>query len=236
MVAGRLLNRLRSLELSCYGDYLQLVKTNQLGGEQQHFIDCLTTNETFFFREQAHFEFLRSRVIPERLSDPFRVWSAACSSGEETYSIAMELAQHVKQKQWQLFGSDINSQVLARAAMGHYPMMRHEGIPSEYLKRYCLKGTGSQENTFLIKKELRDQVHFQQINLKVPLPSIGQFDVIFLRNVLIYFSGEVKEEVVKRVIGALKTGGYLFISHTENLHGLDLGMEMIKPSIFIKKR
>lgn len=234
MVAGRLRNRLKFYGLTSYGEYFNLVKTNLLPDEQQELFDCLTTNETFFFREASHFSFLAEQVLPQLPGYDIRVWSAACSSGEETYSLAMTLAHCLGTTGWELLGSDINRSVLNRAQKGHYPMLRHEGISEDFLSRYCLKGTGRYEGTFLIKESLRNKVRFKQVNLKASMAGLGKFDVIFLRNVLIYFEQATKLEIVRRVLGQLKTGGFLFISHTENLHGLDANLEMVKPSVFRK--
>ena len=115
------------------------------------------------------------------------MWSAACSSGEEPYSIAMVLADHFGEGPWEVVASDISTRVLDRARTGHYPMERTSGISHEHLSRYCLKGVGSQENTLLVEHKLRSRVNFMQVNLNQPLPALGEFDLIFLRNVMIYF-------------------------------------------------
>lgn len=235
MVAGRLRNRLKHHGLTSYGEYFKLVQMNLLPGEQQEIFDCITTNETFFFREKAHFDFLCESVFPLfQCRKDIRIWSAASSSGEEVYSLAMMLASYFGLTGWELVGSDINRHVLAQAQRGHYPLQRNEGIPEQLLSRYCLKGTGRYEGTFLIKKNLREKVQFKQINLKDALPAQGKFDVIFLRNIMIYFDKEAKAEIVKNVLRQLNRGGFLIIGHSENLHDLESGLEMLKPSIFTK--
>ncbi|WED23403.1 protein-glutamate O-methyltransferase CheR [Vibrio sp. JC009] len=232
LLESRLGSRLIFYGFKTYFDYYQQVLRDE--NELQIFIDLLTTNETFFFREIAHFDYLQQHILPHYRYSPMRVWSAACSSGEETYSLGMILDDTLVNRNWELIGSDISQRVLEKAAAGHYQMQRHEGIPAQYLKKYCLRGTGSQEGTLLIHQGLRERVQFSQVNLNAQLATMGQFDVIFLRNVLIYFNQEKKEDIVRRVVNQLKPGGHLFISHTENLQGIDLKLNMIRPSIFQK--
>lgn len=234
MVASRLQRRLAHFGLYRYADYYDLVTSGSDPDEMQVLIDLLTTNETYFFREPAHFNFLKNSILSQRITAPFRVWSAACSSGEEVYSLAMILADALNGNAWEIMGSDLSSRVLQKAHTGHYSMERNEGIDIAHLKKYCLKGVNEQANTLLIDRELRSRVNFRQINLKQKLPDIGQYDVIFLRNILIYFNRETKKEVVKRVTRQLKSGGYLFISHTENLMGTDHNLQSVNPSIYRK--
>ena len=181
-------------------------------------VDLLSTNETYFFREPGHFDFLRNNILPDHpVGGPMRVWSAASSSGEEAYSIAMLLGDVLGKSSWEIFGSDISTRVLEKARRALYPLARHEGIPEGYLKRFCLRGKGPHEGSFLINTELRDRVRFAQINLNKSLPELGEFNVIFLRNVLIYFDFETKQKIINRLGSVLSPGGYLFIGHTENL-------------------
>ena len=191
LVCSRLGKRVKYYSLGSYEDYFKLLTKNSEDGELQVAIDLLTTNETHFFREPKHFEFLRDKVLPARKPGrPFRIWSAASSSGEEPYSIAMLLADVLGETTWEIMASDISSRILAQARSGLYPIERVDEIPKQYLLRFCLKGTGSQDGKFIITKELRDHVQYRQINLNEPLPKLGEFDVIFLRNVMIYFDME----------------------------------------------
>lgn len=235
LVAGRLSKRLKYHQLQSYGDYFQLIMSKTPGEEQQIALDLLTTNETYFFREPRHFDFLRSQVLGKPLSGrPFRLWSAASSTGEEPYSLAMTLADCLGSAPWEILASDISSQVLAQARSGHYPLARARHIGKPQLFRYCLKGTGSQEGTFLIERHLRERVHFMQINLNQTLPPIGEFEVIFLRNVMIYFDQPTKQQVVARMLPLLRTGGYFIVSHSESLNGVTDALELISPSIYRK--
>lgn len=235
LVAGRLSKRLQYHQLTNYGDYLLLIMGEGGETELQVALDLLTTNETYFFREPKHFDFLRQHVLPSAAAARmFRLWSAASSSGEEPYSLAMTLADGLGSTPWEIIGSDISCQVLERARSGHYPMARAATIPKPLLVKHCLKGTGRQEGTFLIERRLRDRVHFQQINLNETLPQIGEFDVIFLRNVMIYFDQDTKRKVVARVLPLLKPGGYFIVSHSESLNGITDALTLLAPSIYQK--
>ena len=153
LVAGRLFKRLRHYELDSYGDYFKLIMSGQRADELQVALDLLTTNETYFFREPKHFDFLRQQVLPKAAPGKvFRVWSAASSSGEEPYSLAMTLAEGLGTTPWEVVGSDISTQVLAKARSGHYAMGRAETLPQPLLVKYCLKGVGRQDGTFLVDK------------------------------------------------------------------------------------
>lgn len=235
LVSGRLAKRLMHYRLASYGAYFRMLSAGQSPGEVQIAIDLLTTNETYFFRESKHFDLLRKlagAAFEQR--QPFRVWSAACSTGEEPYSIAMVLDDVLGEHDWELYASDISTRVLASAKAGHYMRERTSHIPPSYLKRYCLRGIAEQEGTLLVDKRLRQRVQFHQVNLNETLPKFGLFDVIFLRNVLIYFSPETKREVVGRLIGAIRPGGYLLIGHSESLHDMAGPLQVQGPSVYRK--
>jgi chemotaxis protein methyltransferase CheR len=234
LVSGRLAKRLAACKVSSYGDYFRLLSTGRQPMEMQTAVDLLTTNETYFFREPKHFAFLRRQVTAARKpGTSFRVWSAAGSTGEEAYSIAMMLEDCIP-GQWDVMASDISTRVLERARVGHYSMERISHFPAGYLQRFCLKGRGSQEGTLLIEKHLREKVSFQQINLNGPLPKVGLFDVVFLRNVLIYFNTETKRAVVARILNTLRPGGFLLIGHSESLAEVSTAVEVIAPAIYRK--
>ncbi|MBM0105651.1 protein-glutamate O-methyltransferase CheR [Steroidobacter sp. S1-65] len=234
LVTSRLSRRLDLRKLSTFAEYFKVLSSGQDAEEVQIAIDLLTTNETYFFREPKHFDLLREQAQLARGRGPFRVWSAACSSGEETYSIAMVLAATLQATPFELIGSDISSRVLERARTGHYPASRTTHIPKPYLHQFCLRGTREQEGTLLVDRALRDRVRFMQINLNTTLPRIGPFDMIFLRNVMIYFSPQTKRQVVERVLSVLKPGGHLLIGHSETLNELRLNAVAVAPSIYRK--
>lgn len=236
LLAGRLSKRVRHYQMSSFAEYYRMVSGPQAGGELQVMVDLLTTNETYFFREGKHFDFLRQRILAGRPAGrQFDVWSAACSTGEEVYTIAMVLADELGiDGPWSIMGSDISTQVLRMASGGHYPMERTRGMPPEYLKKYCLKGVREQEGTFLIDPRLRNHVRFSQVNLNEKLPDVGSFDVIFLRNVMIYFDQETKRKVVAQLSQRLKPGGYFIIGHSETLNGINETLRAVQPTIYVK--
>jgi chemotaxis protein methyltransferase CheR len=237
LLVGRLTRRLKVYEFGTFTQYYRMLATGDHPEELQTMVDLLTTNETYFFREPKHFEFLRDEIIKKRSSPAtFRVWSAASSSGEEIYTLAMVLADSLPSTPWEIVGSDISTQVLAKAATGHYSLARTEGIPPAFMKKYCLKGVRAHAGTFLIAPELRKRTSFYQINLTLPVDAdIGDFEVIFLRNVMIYFDPETKAKVVNHLLPRLKRGGHLIIGHSETLNGLKIDpLDTIRPTIYRK--
>jgi chemotaxis protein methyltransferase CheR len=235
LVAGRLAKRVNHFALPTYEAYFQQLSRPDARAELQVAVDLLTTNETYFFREPKHFDLLRNTILPAlQSSRQVRIWSGASSSGEEVYSIAMCLADKLGSRSWELIGSDISTRVLEQARSGHYPIERTRDISKDYLSRFCLKGTGAQEGTFLIDKALRSRVQFMQVNLNSPLPALGEFDVIFLRNVMIYFDQKTKQQVLQRMVPLLKPGGYFLVSHSETLNGITDALKPVSPSVYRK--
>ncbi|WP_410499260.1 CheR family methyltransferase [Chitinibacter sp. S2-10] len=236
LVCQRLNKRLEARKIASFEAYFKLINDQKEDAERQLALDLLTTHETFFFREPKHFDWFKAYLSrPHSSNHMLRVWSAAASSGEEVWSIAMMLADVMGiHGTWYLMGSDISQPVLDKARAGHYPMQRCEGIPLNYLKSYCLKGQGSHLDTLLISRELRHRVEFQVINLNQDLPSMQSFDVIFLRNVLIYFNAETKKHVVQRCIQRLHVGGYLIISHSETITGVHHNLKLVQAGIYQK--
>ncbi|WP_100753596.1 CheR family methyltransferase [Vibrio salilacus] len=239
LVVGRLSSRLRELGVTTYRDYFEYLTTftNQQERklEQQRVINLLTTNETYFFREEAHFTYIQHSLFAAWAGQPIRCWSAASSTGEEAYSLAMLLDSHYPGR-WQIVGTDINSQVLHIASQGIYPMLRHEHIPQVYLKKYCRKGIGSKQDTLKIVHSLRSHVKFERANLQRSLDDLGLFDLVFLRNVMIYFDKSTKQRVITNVASRLKNGGILLIGHSETLNGLDCNeLQLLQPSIYQKR-
>jgi chemotaxis protein methyltransferase CheR len=235
LVAGRLSKRLRHYGIPTYSQYIALLKRPGNHLEQQIMVDLLTTNETYFFREPKHFEFLHSTVLPlASKNKTFRAWSAASSTGEEAYTIAMLLADKFGLCNWEILATDISSRVLETAKKGIYSNAALVKIPKYYINKYCMKGVRAQSGNFSFDPQLKKFIVFDSLNLNETLPDIGWFDVIFLRNVMIYFNVDTKKLVVNRVIQRLKTGGYFFIGHSETLNGITDKVKMIKPSIYIK--
>lgn len=233
LLVGRLSKRLKALQLRDFAAYYDYVIKNP--DELQLMVELITTNETYFFREEKHFHFLATQIVPAHPPEQsFDVWSAACSTGEEVYTICMVLADTLGiDGKWTVTGSDINSRVLAMARSGHYPMEKARGLPQAYLRKYCLKGIGKQEGTFLVLPELRRHTRFVQANLNQPLPAeLGKFHVIFLRNVLIYFDNDSKRRVVDRLVDHLHPHGWFIIGHAETLNGLTERLRPVQPSIY----
>lgn len=235
LVSGRLAKRLQLYQLQSYGDYYRLLASGTRQDELQMAVDLLTTNETYFFREPRHFDFLRAEILTRHTrGQSLRIWSAACSTGEEPYSIAMALHDALGEQPWEVLASDISQQVLARAQKGQYPLSRATLLPEGYLRKYCLKGVGAQEGNLMVQPQLRTRVQFAQINLNAELPRIGPFDVIFLRNVMIYFDHDTKRQVVARLSQVLRPGGYFIVGHSESLHGIASQLHAVQPSVYRK--
>jgi chemotaxis protein methyltransferase CheR len=231
LVSGRLAKRLAQHGLDSYGDYLKLIAHD--ASERQTALDLITTNETYFFREPKHFDFLSQVVAPGlRGRSNIRFWSAACSTGEEPYTLAMVMAEALGHTRFEILASDISTRVLATARKGLYPMEDAQNIPRHLRAKHCLKGIGGHEGWFLVDRPLQDRVTMSQINLNARLPDVGQFDVILLRNVMIYFSVETKQALLARLVPLIRPGGYFIISHSESLHGVSDALKMIKPSIY----
>lgn len=236
LLMGRLTKRLKHYDLGSFGEYYRYVTSGNAADELQLMVDLLTTNETYFFREEKHFDFLRERILPKHPPGrSFEVWSAASSTGEEIYTIAMVLADHFGlDGQWSILGSDISLSVLRTAEAGHYPMEKSRGLPPEYLKKYCLKGVREEAGTFLIDRRLRAHTRFRQVNLNQTLPDLGSFDVIFLRNVMIYFDLETKRQVVGRLVKKLRPGGHFIVGHSETLNGINEEVVPVQATIYRK--
>jgi chemotaxis protein methyltransferase CheR len=235
-VAMRLMRLARDRGSPSIDAYLDEVIASDDDEEITKIVDRLTTNETYFFREPAHFDFLERVLDAHPRGKPFRVWSAASSSGEEAYSVAMVLADRLgADGPWEVVGTDLSSTVVAAARSGLYGMERTDGIGRERLQRYCLKGSGEYEGRMLMSRELRAHVRFEQANLMEPFPPqlrLGRFEVIFLRNVLIYFDTDAKRRIVEQVATHLVPGGFLFTGHAESLNGVTWALAATQPAVY----
>jgi len=238
LIVGRLGKRLRHYNLSSFREYYDLINSDKYPGEFQTTIDLLTTNETYFFREQKHFDLLKKQIIPAQRKNAqnFRVWSAASSSGQEAYTVAMVLAETIGLTSlWEVVGTDISQRIVNQAKTALFPMKETENIARNLLNDYCLKGVRSQQGSFLITDALRKKVSFHHKNLMGSCADMGQFDVIFLRNVMIYFDNETKQELVNKLITQLKPGGYFIIGHSETLNQIKTDIKMMSPSVYRKE-
>jgi len=234
LIITRLNSHMQSLGFTNFDEYCDFLGNDNAERERKEVVDLLTTNETYFFREPDHFANLTNLILPSIKNRPVRVWSAAASSGEEPYSLAMTLSESLGLQEWNLVASDISNRVLERAQFGLYGMQRLDHMPPQYLRKYCRKGIAEYNGMFRINQELRERVHFTHHNLLESAAHLGQFDIIFVRNVLIYFDHAVKRQVLQNLFNQLRPGGWLITSHAESLLGTELPLKVIKPSIYRK--
>jgi chemotaxis protein methyltransferase CheR len=244
LVASRLAKRLRQLRLPGYHQYCQWLRTPAGEEEYCHLIDRISTNHTHFFREMKHFDFLGDKVLPpwraavNAKREPFRVWSAACSYGDEAYSLAIHLAEHLApagSNCWQIEASDISTRVLDSACQGIYEPDRLTGVKTEWLHRYFQKGVRKWEGCYRVKEELRRRVRFHHLNLlQPPYPFPQSFHVIFCRNVMIYFDRPTQEDLMRNLGAMLVPGGYLMVGHSESLSGIKHVLRLVQPAIYVK--
>ena len=234
LVESRLMKRLRDRDLESYNDYYNLIL--QDAKELQLMINQVTTNETSFFRENKHFDYLARKILPQT-NEKLKIWSAASSIGVEAYTIAMVVDEvlALRHLPFEILASDINIDVLQQAKEAVYDIRFSTNIPENYLRKYCLKGVGSMQNKFAINDYLKQKLSFAQINLTKPISAqVGEFDIIFLRNVLIYFDVQTKKDVVKYVLQHLKKGGYFFIGHSETLFNISDEVVQVMPTVYQK--
>jgi chemotaxis protein methyltransferase CheR len=242
VVMARLTQRLKELKLGSLHAYFRLVSSD--AAERQIMVHRLCVHETRFFREDAHFKFVRDGLVPQwrsaadagLRSRQIRAWSAACSSGEEPFSLAMLLLSLLPPESgWQIsvFASDLSPEILQQASGATWPEARAADIPVELRRRFLLRGVGSRAGTVRAAPELRALMTFAQLNLMAPeFPRIGPFDLIFLRNVLIYFSAATKQKVVGRVLDQLNPHGHLIVGHADSLNHVTRRVRSVGPTIY----
>ncbi len=231
---NKLIDRLLVNKLNSFRDYYKFLVNNDI--EIQAMINAITTNETYFFREYKHFEFLKDEILPKVKYNKFRCWSAAGSNGAEAYSIAMHIDSNLSTYQnWEVVTSDINNEVLDFARNAIYPIRYSKKIPQQYLVKYCLKGQNEDKGLFRINDKLKKNISYKHINLTEQKDfDIGKFDLIFLRNMIIYFNDDDKKIIVENIIKHLNPGGYLFMGHSESLYRITKNVVQIQPSIYKK--
>lgn len=242
LVSGRLSRRVRELGLTSFAAY-HAYATREDPHELVHLLDRITTNETHFFREPGQFRVITERLVPAWLAQAdaglrprrLRAWSAACSSGEEPYSLAMVLLEHCPGWTVEIVASDLSSRALARARAAQWPIAKAEEIPAPYLKRFMLRGLRSQAGQMRAAPELRDVVRFERLNLHTDAYPAGDgFDLILCRNVLIYFDAASKTRVLDRLLERLAPGGHLFLGHAESLGRTTLPMRGVSPNVYAR--
>lgn len=232
LVVARLQKRLRSLGMTSFGAYMDYVGRDAAGDEITELLDAIATNHTYFFREDQHFAFLQTYAA-ERLAHPgpaMRVWSAACSTGEEPYSIAISLLD--AGVDFSVLATDLSTKALRAARAGVYKMSAVEGMPVATLRRHFERGVGPQQGLARVNAEVRRRVTFQQLNL-LEAGEVGDpFDLVFCRNVMIYFDRAVQQRVVSMLERSVRPGGYLLISHSESLNGIAHRLRWVAPAIY----
>jgi chemotaxis protein methyltransferase CheR len=240
LVAARIGKRIRTLGLKGPRDYLDYLLTDDQGEEIVHFLDVISTNFTSFYREPAHFPLLGD-LVEQRLAlgrHRMRFWSAACSSGEEPYTMALSIAERLGDKaaDWRILATDISTRILAAAQTGRYPASALKTVPKHLRLRYFESAStkSSNEPLFSIKHDLRNHIAFARLNLSTPpFPMSGPLDVVMCRNVMIYFDHRVRQNLVTAVENLLAPDGIFFIGHAETLNGLHTSFRAIRPSVYV---
>ena len=237
LVQSRLLRRVRDLGLQSIEQYGEYFFASSNEEEREHFINAITTNKTDFFREPQHFEYLRNVVLPAASGSSFKTWSAACSSGEEPWTLAMVLAEYASRVPFDfaILGTDVSTKVLAHARNGIYEESQIAPVPPDLRRKYLLGSRNKTERLVRVIPELRRKVSFYRLNFMDADYGVRDiFHVVFCRNVLIYFDRATQEAVINKICRNLAPGGYLFAGHSESLHGLDIPLRPVKASIYRK--
>jgi len=240
MLYGRLSRRIRKVGLSSFNAYIDLLEQDENGDEFGEFINAVTTNLTSFFRESHHFDYLKKTLLPElmqtnRSSRRIRIWSAGSSTGEEPYSIAMSVAETMPPG-WdvKILATDLDTDVLAHGERGVYDDSRVEGLDRAVVKRWFVKNR-MQPGKVRVKPELQELIHFRQLNLLQPWPMKGPVDIIFCRNVIIYFDMPTKQKLMNRYADMLPDGGHLFLGHSEAMNNMSSRFALDGKSVYIKQ-
>ena len=239
LVSARLQKRLRQIGAASFRDYVKWLQADASGDELTAMIDAITTNHTSFFREPQHFDFLAEVVLPPLLrrggAMPILGWCAACSTGEEPYTIAMTVLEHFGEDgglALRLLASDLSTRALARARAGLYRVEKTAGLSRHLVLKYFLKGRGANADLLQVTAPLRQMVDFRQLNLLKPGPPGPPFDFIFCRNAMIYFDVPIQQRVVEGLEARLAPGGYLFTSHSESLNSVRHGLTWVAPAVY----
>jgi chemotaxis protein methyltransferase CheR len=238
LVSARLSKQMREWDCRSFDEYYRRVVEDSTGESLISLIDSLTTNHTSFFREPAHFDFLRNSFLPAWVGKGnLNIWSAACSTGEEPYSIAMCLSEGMGPEalsKVHILATDISTRVLSTAGLGIYPAERFAGVSKAQLRTYWLRGERDYAGSYRAKKQLRALVEFERTNLLEPNAQTRRFSLIFCRNVMIYFDKRTQQTVINRLVGSLEPGGYLFTGHAESLSGIEHGLRYVQPAVYRK--
>lgn len=233
LMQSRLAKVLRQRQLNSYKEYYDLLDKDRDGDLVMEFVNAVSTNTTYFFREEKHFEFLRKNWAPQMGNkSPIRVWCAASSSGEEPYSIAITLEDLFPKVRKEMVASDIDTNMLQTARQGIYSFDKIDKLPLVMKNKYFLKGKNNASGMVRVKKDLRQMIDFTRINLIEKFSFSTPWDLIFCRNVMIYFQNDTKRSIVERMFHYLNPGGYLLIGHSETLNGVTSMYEYVQPAIY----
>ncbi len=242
LLRSRMLKLLKASQTASVDEYISRMEADSTGELLVAFLDVVTTNKTNFFREARHFDFLQEEILPhlDELCghEPLRIWCAASSTGEEPYTIAMVLLENKQywlQRGASILASDLSSKVLNQASQGIYPTNKLEGIPQPLLHRYFLKGVKHRQGFVRVKNELRNMVKYARINLMDAFAFAQPFQIVFCRNVMIYFDRPTQERLVGKFYDVMTNGSYLFVGHSESLSGINHGFKFIRPALYRKE-
>lgn len=238
LVKARLSKRLRVLDLASFDEYMHYVEGDRSGQELTTMIDSLTTNKTSFFRDVAHFEFLKTTVLPSLgPGTPLRIWSAGCSSGEEPYSLAITLREELKgvrQRDARILATDLSTRVLAIARQATYDEAVIHDVPGQIMPRHFACVQSSAPRRYQVNEATRAMIKLAKLNLMGAWPMQGPFDAIFCRNVMIYFDRPTRERLVQRFAVLLRPGGHLFVGLSESLNNLTHPLKYVQPAVYVK--
>lgn len=244
LVRARLSNIIRNGNFGTFSNFFEHTIQDQSGNELVRLLDAISTNLTYFFRESKHFNFMAEAFLPEIISsransrpNRLRIWSAGCSTGEEPYSIAMTLLDHlpsINSMDVKILATDLSTRVLKVASNGVYNDDKVSGVPFETIKKYFKKGHGSAAGSYLVKNTVKRLVTFRRLNLIDAFPIYGPFDLIFCRNVMIYFNKDTRQQLVERFYKIIREKGYLFMGHSESLSLINNNFRYVQPTIYKK--
>jgi chemotaxis protein methyltransferase CheR len=237
LVRSRLARRVKALSLPSYSAYFDHVESAAGAAERVIMVDALTTNKTNFFRESAHFDFLRTHLVPEHAGKGITIWCAGCSSGEEPYTLSMVLGEAMSasaRAASRILATDLSHRVLERAKAGIYTKEQFAGVPPAMASAWWMRRTERGEELYEAKPALRAGISFGRLNLMESWPMRGPFDAIFCRNVMIYFDKPTQQRLVARYWELLRPGGHLFIGHSESLTGIEHRYQYVQPAVYRK--
>ena len=243
LVRSRLSRRLRAKKMTRFKDYYNFLMDDESGEELVHMLDAISTNLTRFFREPKHFAFLEKTALPAVINDhksrkrPVNIWSAGCSSGEEPYTLSIclhEFGETQTEFRFRVLATDISTRMLATATNGVYHASQVQTISPDVLRKYFQRGQGRWAGHYRLKPMVRNTIEFKRLNLMEPFSFSTKFQIVFCRNVMIYFDKQTQSKLVNKFYDALEPGGFLFIGHSESLMGTEHRFKYVQPTIYQK--